>query len=728
MTKLFSFISFLFLSTCFFSQERSLLIKKATSDIEINGDLTDLPWQNAIKANDFHQVYPSDSVMAVAKTEVMVCFDDQNIYVAAICYDDFMDKDFVVSSLRRDFSFPANDAFAVFFDPFNDKTNGFSFASNPYGVQREGLIESAGTFGVTTAWDNKWFVEVKHYDNRWQVEMKIPFKSIRYKENVTSWGINFSRNNLKNNELTSWTKIPINFNVATLNFTGALNWESPPKKAGTNVALIPYSSGGIHSDYSNDSFDSEIDVGMDAKIAISSSLNLDLTVNPDFSNVDVDQQVTNLSRFSLYFPERRQFFIENSDLFGRFGFRKIRPFFSRRIGLYNGAKVPIIAGARLSGKINEKWRIGLMNMQTEGVGSLSLPAKNYSVGAFQRQIGQSSNIAGIVVNQQGFNGNKVDPFSYNRIVGLDYNLASSDGSLRGKLFYHHSFSPDFNDYSHASWFMYKSRKLSVHWNHEYVGENYRAEMGFVPRIQNYNPETQQYVYNAYWRIEPSFEYSIYPNSSLINRHSFRISYDEYYNNDFSTNERSINKRYVLRFVNQSELRVDAKNQKIYLPFQTDITFSNNTPLDTGYYSFSTLSLKYATSPIKPFNGEFFTNYGQYYTGNKLTYGGNISYRLQPIANVSIDFEQNFIWMPGNDQVKLTLISPRFDLTFTKKLFFTTFIQYNTQIDNININARFQYRFKPMSDFYIVYTDNYNSNIFGIKNRALVLKLIYWLNL
>ena len=276
--------------------------------------------------------------------------------------------------------------------------------------------------------------------------------------------------------------------------------------------------------------------------------------------------------------------------------------------------------------------------------------------------------------------------------------------------------------------MYKSRKLSVHWNHEYVGENYRAEMGFVPRIQNYNPETQQYVYNAYWRIEPSFEYSIYPNSSLINRHSFRISYDEYYNNDFSTNERSINKRYVLRFVNQSELRVDAKNQKIYLPFQTDITFSNNTPLDTGYYSFSTLSLKYATSPIKPFNGEFFTNYGQYYTGNKLTYGGNISYRLQPFANVSIDFEQNFIWMPGNDQVKLTLISPRFDLTFTKKLFFTTFIQYNTQIDNININARFQYRFKPMSDFYIVYTDNYNSNIFGIKNRALVLKLIYWLNL
>ena len=217
------------------------MIQKVSNDIELDGILSEECWKNAIVADDFYQVYPSDSIMAIEKTKVMMCFDDQNIYIAAVCMDNFMEEDFVVSSLRRDYSFPANDAFAVFFDPFNDKTNGFSFSTNPYGVQREGLLESAGVFGVSTAWDNKWFVEVQHNIDSWVVEMKIPFKSIRYKENVTTWGINFARNNLKSNELTSWTKIPINFNVATLNFTGALHWDTPPPKAGMNLAVIPFS-------------------------------------------------------------------------------------------------------------------------------------------------------------------------------------------------------------------------------------------------------------------------------------------------------------------------------------------------------------------------------------------------------------------------------------------------------------------------------------------------------
>ena len=727
LSRLILIFSFCITVFGFFGQQKKLMIQKVSNEINLDGILSEECWKNAIVADDFFQVYPSDSIMAIEKTKVMMCFDDQNIYIAAVCMDNSMEDDFVVSSLRRDYSFPANDAFAVFFDPFNDKTNGFSFSTNPYGVQREGLLESAGVFGVSTAWDNKWFVEVQHNSDSWVVEMKIPFKSIRYKENVKTWGINFARNNLKSNELTSWTKIPINFNVATLNFTGALHWDTPPPKAGMNLAVIPYVSGGAQADYLDDTQDFEREVGMDAKIAISSSLNLDLTINPDFSNVEVDRQVTNLSRFSLYFPERRQFFIENSDLFGRFGFRKIRPFFSRRIGLYNGTKVPIIAGARLSGKINKNWRVGLMNMQTEGISELSLAPKNYSVGAFQRQIGESSNISAIVVNQQDFIGQKIDPNSFNRILGLDYNLASSDGTIRGKLFYHHSFSPGSMDYSHASFFMYKTRTVRFFWNHEYVGENYRAEMGFVPRIQNFNTETEEYVYSTYWRIEPSFEYSFYPSSTWINRHSFQVSYDEYYNSDFTTNERTLMGRHSIQFTNQGKFRSEIKQQKIYLPFATDVTFSGLEPLDIGYYSFSSALLKFESSPINVLQGEFFTNYGEYYTGNKFTYGGNLSYRLQPIGNFAIDFEQNFIWMPPNEYVKISLISPRIDLTFTKKVFFTTFVQYNTQINNININARFQYRFKPMSDLFVVYTDNYNSNVFGIKNRAVVVKLVYWFN-
>ena len=710
-----------------FGQKRSIEIRKAIDEIELDGLLNEKSWGIANEANDFYSQFPVDTGYAETKTSVKLTFDEQFLYIGAICYDQNPEKDFVVTSLQRDFSYRISDAFAVYIDPFYDKTNGFSFSVNPYGVQREGLIESSGTFGVSNAWDNKWFVEVKHFEGYWTVEMKIPFKTIRYKSDLNKWGINFSRNNLKINENSAWNWVPINFNVAVLNYTGDLIWNSPPPKPGLNMSLIPYSTGGYHADYETSENRLEGDFGIDAKIAISSSLNLDLTVNPDFSNVDVDQQVTNLSRFSLFFPERRQFFIENSDLFGRFGFRRIRPFFSRRIGLYNGEKVPIIAGARLSGKVNENWRIGLMNMQTEGNSSLDLEAQNYTVGAFQRQVGSSSNIAGIFVNRQGFSNEKIDYSSFNRIVGLDYNLASEDSKYRGKLFYHHSFTPSSNDYSHASWFMYNTRNIRMHWNHEYVGKDYRAETGFVPRIQYYNSETKEYIYRSYWRFEPSFEYSFYPDSEKINRHSFLLKYDEYFNDDFTTNERKIRAAYFMRFVNKAFFNLELKQNKIYLPFNTDITFSGITPLDSGYYHFRTASLKLNSSPFSEFNYEFFADYGEYYTGNKLTYGGNLSYRLQPYGNISIDFEQNYIWMPANELVRLTLVSPRFDLTLTKKMFFTTFIQYNTQIENININARFQYRFKPMSDLFIVYTDNYNSNIFGIKNRAVVLKLVYWLS-
>lgn len=726
----FKSVLFLFIISPIYSsaQKRSLVIKKAIDVIQLDGELNENSWNKAEIADNFYRQFPIDSGYSSTKTSVKMTFDDHYLYVGAICYDENPEKEFVVTSLQRDYSYPISDAFAVFIDPFNDKTNGFSFSVNPYGVQREGLIESSGSFGVSTAWDNKWFVEVKHFQGYWSVEMKIPFKTIRYKSELTQWGINFSRNNLKINENSAWNKVPINFNIAVLNYAGELIWDETPPKAGLNMSMIPYTTGGVHVDYENQDSRIEGGLGMDAKIALSSSLNLDLTVNPDFSNVDVDQQVTNLSRFSLFFPERRQFFIENSDLFGRFGFRKIRPFFSRRIGLYNGEKIPIIAGARLSGKVNEKWRIGLMNMQTEGKSELDLEAQNYTVGAFQRQIGVSSNIAGIFVNRQGFDNQQLDFSSFNRIVGLDYNLASEDSKYRGKLFYHHSFSPDRNDYSHASWFMYNTRNIRMHWNHEYVGKDYRAETGFVPRIQNYNLETQEYQYSSYWRFEPSVEFSIYPKSKSINRHSLLLVYDEYFNNDFSTNERTMASGYLIRFIDKATFNLEFRNKKILLPFDTDVTFSGITPLDSGYYSFNIASLNFSSSPFSVFNYELNTDYGEYYTGNKLTIGGNISYRLQPYGSLSIDFEQNNIWMPGNENVSLTLISPRFDLTFTKKIFFTTFIQYNTQIENININARFQYRFKPMSDLFVVYTDNYNSNIFGIKNRAIVLKFVYWLSI
>jgi len=233
-----------------------------------------------------------------------------------------------------------------------------------------------------------------------------------------------------------------------------------------------------------------VNTGLDAKIAVTSSLNLDVTINPDYSQVEVDQQIINLTRFSLFFPEKRQFFIENSDLFAQFGFRQVRPFFSRNIGLFKGQTVPIIAGTRLSGNINKAWRIGLMNMQTAQDTTLGLNPQNYTVAAFQRMLFGRSNIAGIFVNRQGLIDKELNFTDYNRILGLDFNLRSNNNKWMGKAFYHHSFTPQFksDNYTHAVWMMYNSQNLFGMWNHEFVGENYIPDIGFVPRLFHYNPE------------------------------------------------------------------------------------------------------------------------------------------------------------------------------------------------------------------------------------------------
>lgn len=713
-----------------FSTTHNLQIRNANGKITVDGVMDEPDWALSDIADNFYQNFPADTSFAETKTEVRIIFDETNIYIAAICHDK-LQGDYVVQSLKRDFSYPISDAFAVFIDPFNDKQNGFSFAVNPLGVQREGLIQDGGGFGVTTSWDNKWFSAVTREKEKWIVEMAIPFKTIRYSDEQSVWGINFGRNDLKRNESSTWCPVPRIFNVASLANTGSLTWETLPKKAGTNVSLIPYAIGGANEDYQTKDQNLTRNAGLDAKVAVTSSLNLDLTLNPDFSQVDVDRQLTNLTRFSLFFPERRNFFIENSDLFARFGFRQIRPFFSRRIGLDSGEKVPILGGARLSGKLNRDWRIGVMNMQTEGVSHLGLDGQNYTVAAVQRRVGVRSNIAGIFVNRQGFQGNSPNMNDYNRVAGVDFNLASEDNSWRGKAFYHHSFTPNLEKkaFAHAVWLMYNSQNLQAHYNHEVVGENYNAEVGFVPRLANYNPETGEIINRTYWRFEPNLIYKFYPNSNIINVHGPGLFWSEYLSEDLKTTERFVQLVYKFNFKDQSELTMEANNRRVLLFWDTDISFNNNTPISQGTYEFMSGRIEYESSKLRKLNYEIQLNYGNYYIGQLFSANGSISLRTQPWGIFSLSFQQNEIFMPeGYDNASLSLIGPKIELSFTKELFFTAFLQYNTQAENMNINSRLQYRFRPMSDLFIVYTDNYLPFNWSVKNRALVVKFVYWLNL
>jgi hypothetical protein len=253
---------------------------------------------------------------------VRLTYDDDFLYIGAICYDN-IDKGYVVESLRRDFNQRGNDAFNIILDPHNDLINGFLFGITPFGVQRESLIINGGGGhdDENTSWDNKWFSKVSRQQDRWIAEIAIPFNTLRYKEGVDQWHINFLRIDYKQNEYSNWSWVPKNFEMTSLAHTGILQWDKPLLENSKNMAIIPYAKAGAARDFETMEPAHFIrGLGTDAKVGLNTSLNLDLTVNPDFSQVEVDEQVTNLDRYEIFFPEKRQFFLENSDIFEEFGY------------------------------------------------------------------------------------------------------------------------------------------------------------------------------------------------------------------------------------------------------------------------------------------------------------------------------------------------------------------------------------------------------------------------
>ena len=698
-----------------------LQMKKATSAITVDGKPDDKAWMETDEAGNFFMITPMDTSKAQVSTSVRMCYDDKHLYLLAICYKK-LSGPYMVESLRRDFLFGKNDNFLVFMDPFDDQTNGFAFGTNAAGAQWDGTMYDGGK--VDLNWDNKWTSVVTNRDDAWILEAAIPFKTIRYKKGITQWGINFSRLDIRVAEKSSWAPVPRQFPSASLAYSGILKWDAEPPQAGSNISIIPYVLGGVQKDYDNDAPTTfKKQVGVDAKIGVTSSLNLDLTVNPDFSQVEVDRQVTNLDRFELFFPERRQFFLENGDQFSNFGYATIRPFFSRRIGL----NAPIIAGARLSGKINKDWRLGAMNMVTGKVDSVELPAQNYTVLALQRRVFSRSNIGFLFINKQSFeynNGSDSAKYTYtpyNRNLGLEYNLASQNNLWTGKAILVKSFSPDKHgeDWVHAANLQFSNRKWTVGWQHEYVGKNYTAEVGFVPR-------------NNFIKVNPAVNRLFFTKGGPILSHGLRLSTTYFF--DAKMTEQTDNETflaYTMSFRNQAVFTgwVATDYIKLLKPFDPTNTGKDTLARGTEH-SWKAFGTEFISKPQSLFTFGFTTRYGGYYAdGTRFNITTDLGYRIQPFVSIALSMSYNDIRLPAPwNRTTLWLMGPRVDITFTNTLFFTAFLQYNEQLKNINLNTRFQWRYRPASDLFIVYTDNYYTYPFLVRNRALVIKFNYWWNL
>jgi hypothetical protein len=725
------FVTVLF-AICAFSQttNKAVSVKFIDNPITLDAELSEDEWKNTKGASGFWQYFPLDSIQAKQQATIKFLFDDDNLYVGIKV--NALANSFIIPSLRRDFSAGGSDNITLLFDTFNDGTNAFIFGTNPYGIKREMLLSGGGSElrGFTMAWDTKWKCKTAIKEDHYIAEMIIPLSAFKYREGETKWRFNSYQFDTQDNERNTWVNIPQNQFIFNLAYMGEMIFEKPLGKSKTPVSIIPYINTITAKDFENDVSQTDLKFGGDAKFTIGNSLNLDLTINPDFSQVEVDQQVTNLTRFEISLPERRQFFIENSDLFADFGNnRDSNPFFSRRIGIAkdaNGNTIEnnIIGGVRLSGKVNNNLRVGLLTMQTAEDIKNEIPTVNNSVITLQQKVFKRSNISVMFINKQATKEYSflTDEDKYNRIIGLDYRLASEDNTWVGKYFLHKSFTQGVKDKNYSAGFstQYFDRDFNVRLSGIYVGDNYESDLGFLRRTDIF-------------KITPKIERTFWPIESTIQKHSFSITPIFIWKPDlnFKNSDYAVISRWQANFKNTGEFTAEMYNRFTYLFSTFDPTGTDGAialPLDSSY-KYTTVSLGYRSDKRKTLSYQIEPSIGTFFNGKKYSFEANLAWRIQPKFSGSLQVNYDKIDLPDPyPDASIWLIGPKVDLTFNKSIFWSAFIQYSSQQKNIGINTRLQWRFAPLSDLFIVYNDNYFSNGFAPRFKSLNLKLTYWLNI
>jgi hypothetical protein len=449
----------------------------------IDGMLEDDAWQGAAPLTDFFQADPLEGEAASEQTEVRLLYDDEAIFVGVTLYDSDLSQ-IVTTDSRRDSRLDDQDSFELIFDTFRDRQNGFVFGTNAEGVQYDAQVRSQGRRDAS--WDGSWDVKTRINESTWSAEFRIPLRTLRYGPPPQNWGVNFMRRIQRSRERIYWAALPREFDLSRLSSAGELGLEL---KAPRNFKLIPYGISSANRDFTpGANTDVDGDIGLDSKIGITGSLNLDLTYNTDFAQVEVDTQQINLTRFNLRFPEKRPFFLENSGLFtvgqgNGFSGNDLDLFFSRRIGLdEDGNMVPIKGGARLSGKMSGL-NVGMLNIQTDEVGPRA--ANNFTTLRVSRDLPSRSGVGAIFVNRTA-TGKLAGVDNWNRTWGLDGRLGVRE-TMTFTGFAAKTQTPAFagRQYAWNATSEYDDGKTQVNFDYGVTGEDFNPEVGYLEREDGY---------------------------------------------------------------------------------------------------------------------------------------------------------------------------------------------------------------------------------------------------
>jgi len=715
-------------------------IPKISSSIEADGFLNEEAWNDAGVDSISWLHYPIDNGKAYAQTTIKMMYDEKNLYIGLVSRGTLNAP--VVQSLKRDDenNTSNSDGITIVIDPANTTKNGYYFRVNGCGVLAEGTVYQNGMYPSGNAyWNNKWTASVSRGGDSISYEITLPFNAVKYNDENNTWGINFLRNDVARNETYSWTHFPANKNDLDLGFTGNLVFkEGLSKNWSGKIILMPSVTAGLVSDEESDEKPQyNVKAGLDAKVSVSSSLNLDLSVYPDFSNTEVDQQYIDFYRYEYYNPEQRTFFLENNDLFTNFGTyddmttssseNRVKPVYTRRIGLKDGGNVPIIFGARLSGEVGKNTRVGLLNIQTEGTEEQE--PQNYFIGSFQKGVFKRSSVKGLFTNRNSTEGLGLQKNDFNRTAGLEFDFSTEDGRWAASAKIHSSFTNDLyaDNLFYSGGFTFFNKKFKTQNWIEHVDKNYLTDIGFVPRLYYKNPLTDSTFRRGYTHFINKYELYQFLNNDLITVMGEFTNIHTYLDDNYKLNEFSFDLGYWAVFTNRTHIVALVTYNRFDLLVPHDV-LQNGNPVQEGTYQNKKTFFLYESDQRRKFKYKASVDYGGFYKGEKLTFIAEPTYTFQPFGSISLSYNfTNINLKNGLGKATYHLIGLKPEISFSSKLLWTNLLQYNTQLNDINFNSIFKWRFAPMSDFYFVL--KYDQPRTDSTNKLeLSVKLTYWLGI
>ena len=694
--------------------EKVITAVRATDEIVLDGRLDEPAWDLASPVTEFFTLRPRPGELSEARTEVRIVYDEENLYVGFISFDSDPSDNVVV--LREDFTSRESDGVSMVIDSLHDRRSAYQFGTNPAGAKRESHITNNGQYN--NDWDSVWDVKVSTNDESWIAEFAIPFKTLRFSQSDTQeWGINLNRFDVRTNEQSFWSPIPVRYGMSRISQAGTLRGLEGIRQ-GRNLKVKPFATTGVTQVAGTDGpiqTTTDYDGGVDLKYSLTPSLTLDATYRTDFAQVEVDQQQVNLTRFNLFFPEKRDFFLENAGTFNFGGTGRgvnLVPFFSRSIGLSGGTPVPIVGGARVTGQVG-RYDLGFLTMKTESFNKdddLRIPSNNYLVGRIKRNFSTSSWIGSLVTNRES-----TEAGDYNRVYGADAHFQFYE-RLEFDSYLLRSDTPGKSGKNQARKFAttWRDDELIVGAEYHAVQTNFNPEMGFIRR-----KDMTQYSGNFAWR-------PLLRSNRLVRNLIFSTYLDYYGGGDgkVETRNQEINVGIELQSGASANFTVAETFDRLVNPFLIRSLrrgHASDLAIDAGDYGYRQYSLRFNSSQTEKITGNVNINLGEFWNGHRKSVGGAVGFRPNYHMNINVNYSHNRVSLP-NGSFQTTLVGARLLYGFSPRVFLNSFVQYNADTHRVSSNIRFNFIHRPRSDLYVVYNDLRNTRNGQLVERTLTVKL------